>query len=192
MKRDNGFTLLELMTVMIIIAVLAALVLKAAGYAQNKAARSRAASEIAAISTALEGYKADNGEYPHDDELTDKLRPDAAPDNAKYLEASLFLSVTLNTASTRYLSDFPSSSFGTTTKEVPDGFDDAGNEKKKKVDYLYLIDPFGNPYGYSTAGKFNPTYDLWSYSGNSKPTPDEVKTKYGYPDYPAPWWETNF
>ena len=35
-----------------------------AGYAQKKGARSRAEAEIAAMSAALESYKADNGVYP--------------------------------------------------------------------------------------------------------------------------------
>lgn len=66
-KRTNllyGFTLIELLVVITIIAILAALVLSTAGGIQDKAARSRAQSEIAALSAALESYKADNGDYP--------------------------------------------------------------------------------------------------------------------------------
>lgn len=62
-KRD-GFTLIELLVVIAIIAILAALVLNTAGYIQKKGARARAESEIAALSAALESYKADNGDYP--------------------------------------------------------------------------------------------------------------------------------
>ncbi len=60
----RGFTLVELLVVITIIAILAALVLSTAGGIQDKAARSRAQSEIAALSAALESYKADNGDYP--------------------------------------------------------------------------------------------------------------------------------
>ncbi|MFZ4386847.1 MAG: prepilin-type N-terminal cleavage/methylation domain-containing protein [Chthoniobacterales bacterium] len=60
----NGFTLIELMIVIAIIAILASLVLSTAGYVQKKAARSRAEAEIAAVGAALESYKADNGDYP--------------------------------------------------------------------------------------------------------------------------------
>jgi len=66
-KRANllcGFTLVELLVVITIIAILAALVLSTAGGIQDKAARNRAQSEIAALSAALESYKADNGDYP--------------------------------------------------------------------------------------------------------------------------------
>ena len=59
-----GFTLIELLIVFAIIAVLAGLVLSAAGSVQRKGARSRAESEMAAVSAALESYKADNGDYP--------------------------------------------------------------------------------------------------------------------------------
>lgn len=66
MKRTlpKGFTLVELLIVITVIAILAALVLRTAGFVQEKGARSRAESEIAAISAALESYKADNGDYP--------------------------------------------------------------------------------------------------------------------------------
>ena len=61
---QRGFTLIELLIVITIIAILASLVLSAAGYAQKKGARSRAEAEIAAVGAALENYKADNGDYP--------------------------------------------------------------------------------------------------------------------------------
>jgi general secretion pathway protein G len=60
----DGFTLIELLIVIAIIAILASLVLSAAGYVQKKGARSRAEAEIAAVGAALESYKADNGDYP--------------------------------------------------------------------------------------------------------------------------------
>lgn len=63
-KSPRGFTLIELLVVMAIIAVLAGLVLQTAGFVQKKAATSRAEAEIAALSTALESYKADFGDYP--------------------------------------------------------------------------------------------------------------------------------
>ena len=61
-----AFTLIELLVVMAIIIVLAGLVLSTVGYVQKKGARSRAETEIAAMSAACESYKADNGIYPRD------------------------------------------------------------------------------------------------------------------------------
>ena len=60
----HAFTIIELLIVMTIILVLAGLILATAGYVQKKGARSRTEAEIAAISAALESYKADNGIYP--------------------------------------------------------------------------------------------------------------------------------
>lgn len=61
---NKGFTLIELLVVIAIIAILAGLILNTAGYVQKKGAMARAEAEIAALSAALESYKADNGEYP--------------------------------------------------------------------------------------------------------------------------------
>ncbi|MCE9587228.1 MAG: type II secretion system protein GspG [Verrucomicrobia bacterium] len=61
---SGGFTLIELLIVITIIAILASLVLAAAGGVQKKGARSRTEAEIAAVGAALESYKADNGDYP--------------------------------------------------------------------------------------------------------------------------------
>lgn len=60
----GGFTLIELLIVITIIAILASLVLAAAGSVQKKGGRSRTEAEIAALGAALESYKADNGDYP--------------------------------------------------------------------------------------------------------------------------------
>ena len=63
-SRSKAFTLIELLIVISSIAILAALVLQAAGFIQKKAARAKATSEIAAMGAALEAFKADNGDYP--------------------------------------------------------------------------------------------------------------------------------
>src|SRR5437588_3996145 len=62
--RDSAVTIIELLVVIMIIMILAGLILSISSYVQNKGARARAETEIAAISAALESYKADNGIYP--------------------------------------------------------------------------------------------------------------------------------
>lgn len=62
--KNRAFTLIELLIVIAIIAILASLVLAAAGSVQKKGARSRAEAEIKAVEAALESYKSDNGDYP--------------------------------------------------------------------------------------------------------------------------------
>src|SRR5438045_3906174 len=93
------FIIIELLVVIALIIILAGLILSTIGYVQNKAARSRAETEIAAISAALENYKADNGIYPRDptpntatDKLDARTMTDAASANAAaYKLASLVL-----------------------------------------------------------------------------------------------------
>lgn len=59
-----SFTLIELLTVIVIIGILAALTLTAATAVMKTAARDRARTEVKAMETALETYKSDNGAYP--------------------------------------------------------------------------------------------------------------------------------
>jgi general secretion pathway protein G len=63
-KRQAAFTLVELLTVIAIIAVLAALTVGGAKFALRKSAENRAKAEIHALEAALGDYKADNGFYP--------------------------------------------------------------------------------------------------------------------------------
>lgn len=66
MKRQSldGFTLVELLIVITVIAILAALTLNIAGFINEKSARERAKTEIEALSAALNDYKAVHGDYP--------------------------------------------------------------------------------------------------------------------------------
>jgi prepilin-type N-terminal cleavage/methylation domain-containing protein len=59
-----AFTLIELLVVIAIIAILAGLALSTLGYVNKKGAESRAQSEVAALSAAIESYKLDFGAYP--------------------------------------------------------------------------------------------------------------------------------
>ena len=63
-KLHHGFTLMELMTVVAIIAVLASLTIVGFKSAQVSASRNRTATFHAAIKSGLEQYFSDNGEYP--------------------------------------------------------------------------------------------------------------------------------
>ena len=55
---------MELMAVVAIIAIIAGLTLGTLGYVNRKAAESRAKSEVAALSAAIDSYKLDFGSYP--------------------------------------------------------------------------------------------------------------------------------
>lgn len=187
--KSAGFTLMELLVVISIIAILASLVIASIGYAGNKAKRDRAVSEIAGLSVALESYKIDNGDYPRDAKTelvnavteankalpnTDALPVSAAQTDLMYASARLYVELS-----------------GDTNNDRIGGDKDAAQVKAKvyfqfKPTMFYprlpagstgtavkaLIDPFQNVYGYSTIGSksgrndstegYNPTFDLWS------------------------------
>ncbi|MGB9474773.1 MAG: prepilin-type N-terminal cleavage/methylation domain-containing protein [Candidatus Udaeobacter sp.] len=176
-SAGGAFTLIELIVVIAVIGILVGLVLSTVGYAQKKAARSRAETEIAAMSAACENYKADNGVYPNNAD-TNTLDPktNGNPGTTAYTQASLWLYVKLSGDSSANRSPtaksymefkpkmlLPSGGTGTVTA---------------------IADPFGNSYGYSTAQAatpggapgYNPTFDLWSTSGltSNPPNPDTI------------------
>jgi len=63
-RRNRAFTLIELMAVVLVILILAAIGMGVAGYVQKKVAIATTKSQIAAIEAALESYKSDWGYYP--------------------------------------------------------------------------------------------------------------------------------
>ncbi|MFM8459869.1 MAG: type II secretion system protein [Chthoniobacterales bacterium] len=71
--RRAAFTLIELLVVVSIVAILAGLVLSTLGYVNRKGAASRAESEVAALSAAIESYKLDIGSYPDPSNLYSEL-----------------------------------------------------------------------------------------------------------------------
>jgi type II secretory pathway pseudopilin PulG len=171
-RTTRAFTLFELLTVMAIIIVLAGLIFATTGYVQKKGRRSRAEAEIAAISAALENYKADNGVYPRDS-VTDNLNvftttlSDYNPPSLKLYE---YLSGDTNhdrTAEAKTYFAFKPSQLSPTDQAQP---------------VTAVRDPFGNSYGYSTAKAANPTgavgsnptFDLWSIADGAAGT-DQAK-----------------
>jgi len=164
-RGEASFTIIELLVVIAIIIILAGLILSTVGYVQKKGARARAEAEIAAMSAALESYKADNGIYPRDATATDTLDARASGNPANYQTASLFLYNSLfgSTNGSRTPTSGAKSYFAFRPNML------SPSDQTQNVQYVR--DPFGNSYGYSTAYQsnastgYNPTYDLWSTAG---------------------------
>ena len=169
-KAESAFTVVELLVVMTIILVLAGLILASSGFVQNKGKRARAGAEIAALSAALENYRADNGVYPRNAK-TDALKA-RAPEADAYAPASLHLYEQLAGASEGSRMSTAKSYF--TFK--PDQLSPADQTEN----VTFIRDPFGNSYGYSTASQlnpadgYNPTFDLWSMA-DAKPPSDPAQ-----------------
>jgi len=73
MKNQKGFTLIEVMVVIIILGLLAYLVLPNIIGQEEKAKVEAAKIQIKALESALDGYKLDNGFYPTTDQGLDAL-----------------------------------------------------------------------------------------------------------------------
>jgi general secretion pathway protein G len=166
-----AFTIVELLIVMAIIIVLAGLIIGTSGYVQKKGARSRAEAEIAAMSAALESYKADNGIYPRDSS-TDGLNARTATSAADYASASLFLYRSLSGREANGTPITGAKSYFSFKPQMISGPRDASGNVSTATG---VRDPFGNHYGYSTANQanaasgYNPTFDLWSTANSSNP-----------------------
>ena len=203
MKRraPYAFTLIEMVTVIAVMIVLAGLVISVAGFVQRKGAVEKATSQIKNLTLHLEAFKVDHGVPPQNidtDTLDPRLHfsPVGGASGGLYSKAGRFLYSSLS-------GDFEPA-------DAPDG----KPEDQSKVYYAFppnelsvvrdpagniravnhIQDPFGNGYGYSTAGLkaeqeyrdrlrqnpseerpstlmgFNPTYDLWSTGGATSGT----------------------
>ena len=197
-RRYHAFTLIELIVVIAVIIILAGLVLSTVGYVQKKGARSRAETEIAAISAACENYKADNGVYPRGNGAdpstgtppfdTDNLNAKTQGNPSNYAAASLLLykvlSGDMNANRQIDAGETGRSYFAFKPNMLLPAPPSTAN-------VTAIRDPFGNSYGYSTAYQYdpltgyNPTFDLWSTAGLTA-------TPGGTPDTITPQWIKNW
>lgn len=72
-KKEDGFTLIEIMVVLIIIGLLAGIVVPRLMGRTEEARRTKAAVQIKNLQTALDLYKLDNGMYPSTEQGLDAL-----------------------------------------------------------------------------------------------------------------------
>ena len=72
-KSSRGFTLIEIMVVIVILGILAGLIVPRIMSRPEEARRTKAAMQIRSIETALKLYKLDNGVYPGTEQGLDAL-----------------------------------------------------------------------------------------------------------------------
>ena len=170
----NSFTLVELLVVMAIIAILAALVLSAASGLWQLAARKRAMAEIQAMASANENYKADNGVYVQGDGLlltnTPYSKYDGTVSGDEYQTNSTLLFIALS-GQTNYATPAVSGIKSYMQFKI----NQIGNPS---ATFSYIKDPWNASYAYSTgtpAGAATTNYpytgggffDLWSTGGTT-------------------------
>jgi len=63
-KRESGFTIVELLIVIVVIGILAALVITTYSGIQAKARNSKRQTDVQSVQTQVEAYFAQNGHYP--------------------------------------------------------------------------------------------------------------------------------
>jgi prepilin-type N-terminal cleavage/methylation domain-containing protein len=164
-KLSSAFTLIETITTMAIIVILAGIVVGLAGYVTKKSNLTRAQGEMSMLKAALENYKAETGGYPQEvigddgEGVTDLLSPKRhfIPTSTEYSNSSQYLYKQLTGDKTG-------------TSNQPDGVPDDGEpsylkqydknrilavDKNSSTGAIIKVkgfqDPFGYYYGYSTA-----------------------------------------
>ena len=147
--KRSGFTLVEILVVIVIIGILAAITVGGVGFYNKKAAQSKTQVFVASVSRALGEYRSDEGQYPTDG-------ADGSERSSEILYETLFGDANGDGDSdenaTIYLDTFNPTLSGP-----------ALNVREKSNSYT-LIDGFQNPLRYRAPGEQNPAteFDLWS------------------------------
>lgn len=141
-------TIIELIIVIMIILILAGLVLSVSSYVQNKGARARAETEIAAMSAALESYKADNGIYP-------------AHSSSSNGGHAVYQALTGDGNDAIGGTNASTGSAASTGKSYM-SLRQAMQNPNPPTSATRVIDPWRFDYNYISPGPNNPTFDLWS------------------------------
>jgi general secretion pathway protein G len=86
--KQQGFTLLEVMVVIVILGILASMVVPNLMGSQERANMQKAVSDVTALETSLSLYKMDNYDYPTTDQGLDALveRSDVEPEPRRFPE----------------------------------------------------------------------------------------------------------
>lgn len=194
-SHPTGFTLLELMVVIAIMGVLAALVASTAGFVKKKGFRSKIETQMKAMELGLERYKGDWAEYP----APSSSRTAQFADGTMNVGGALMLYQALSGDGSNFIADVERPPSNGTLGDPGDGevylpVMSLGDGTQGMVgtlggdDSLYAKDAFGHPYLYRRFDPADPgqtnnkTYDLYSigdlevsnFTGSSTRDPEKV------------------
>ena len=188
-RGSAGFTLIEVITVITIILILAGLVVSGAGFVKDRQANEKARVQIALISKALEDYKLDTGFYPYTDDSANGIDQSGILFQGLYSNAFIddgTGTATLDTTKKLYLAELGPA----VGKQNWIMLLNPAADKQKWIKLpnpqkwitvkssIRIVDPWGGEYRYRSAIKSdgtsnnstqNPDFDLWS-SGKDKLT----------------------
>ena len=167
---ERAFTLIELLTVIGIIAILSAITFGVVKGIQERAAIGQAKTELSVLATALEAYKGQYGDYPQTGGATDAGASTTTAIATTHMQAKLFnalvgnLGPTLVVMTNRGRSFVDTTNFTLENSNLPTGT--AGAEVAND-----FMDPWGRRYMYyykaaGSATWTNPGYVLFSTGPN--------------------------
>lgn len=166
--RRNAFTLIELLIVVAIIAILAAIALPNFLEAQARAKVSRTASDLRTIATALESYRIDNNQYPAENYPSPELVNDPG-------EPALPNPVRLRPVTTpvAYITALPPDPFA-------DNQDPLNMVPTPTYHYAALNDPLNGPSPFWYGANPENRVAAWAVQGNG---PDANPEPWQFPRY---------
>ena len=186
--RPAGFTIIELLTVIAIVAILAGILMPAISKARQKGGSAKTNALIASLSSAVEGYRLDWGVYPHVAGLG--MAP-GAPSLAEATESGRTLHFCLTTAFRKNItvaSPTGGPAGGITPSKTAGPYIDLTADSVGTDDTTtpWVQDGFGRPMAYNCDDDFNSStpppyhnttsFDIWSFGPDGTTgTSDDVK-----------------
>ena len=167
-RPAKGFSLMELVVVVSIIVVLAALTLGALNMIRAQQARKTATVQVGLLSNALQDYNLENRSYPTNTD-PDGMKGDEVLYKALFYDGYEAKQNDQTGGARIYLAELDPQN---NTKGGQAWIQGTGAQAK-------IVDPWGNPYRYrsgdSSAAR-NPDFDLWSMGPDGKTNQDPKHT----------------